>query len=245
MADGLVEAELRVLVAQRVERVGVGREDLVEAGLPEGGHVLLDEHLVEALLADPADVVAGVALVLVEDAEVDAGVVENPGQRAGQLGDPFVEAGVVADEPQVADGLGAGVLRLEVEALGPPGPLAGRLPEAVALGGQVLQGVLQARLHLPLVDQRPAQLDDRRDVLDAHGAGLDAGHARRAGPQRLGLDDVAGQLRVPRGRLVKPPSVAVAGQGARRRRPVLPVEHRVEAVLAVDPLAEVEDEVAR
>ena len=147
---------------------------------------------------------------------------------------PLVEAGEVADEPQVPDGLLAGVLDLELEALGPPGPLPGRLPEAVALGGEVLERVLEGRLHAPLVDEGPAHLDDGRDVLDADRAGLDAGHAGRAGPEGLLFDDVAGQF-----------GVAVAGQRAGRRRAGLPVEQRVDARLLIDPLPQVEDEVAR
>ena len=44
--------------------------------------LLLGERLEQPLLADPADIVAGVALAVVEDPEVDAGRVEEPRQRA-------------------------------------------------------------------------------------------------------------------------------------------------------------------
>ena len=153
VVDGLGQAELGVLVGQRVEGMGVGGEDLGELGLPEGGQVLLQEHLEEALLPHPAHVVPGVALVLVEDAEVDAGVVEDLGQGSGQATEPLFEAGVVAHEPEVLDRFLAGVLHREVQALRPPGPHPGRLPEGVPLGGQVLEGVLEGGVHRPLVDQ--------------------------------------------------------------------------------------------
>ena len=77
VVDGLLESEPRILVAQGVERVRIGREDGLELGLGEHAHVLLDQHLEQALLADPAHVVAGVALAVVEQAERDAGVVQD------------------------------------------------------------------------------------------------------------------------------------------------------------------------
>ena len=43
--------------------------------------LLLGERLEQPLLADPADVVARVALAVVEDPEVDAGLVEQPRER--------------------------------------------------------------------------------------------------------------------------------------------------------------------
>jgi hypothetical protein len=147
-------------------------------------------------------------------------------------GQALVEGGVVAHEPQVADGLLAGVFDREVELLRPPRPHAGRLAEGVPLGGQVLEGVLEGRLHPALVDEGAPELDDGRDVLDPHRADLHAGHARRARPQRLLLDDVAGH-----------PGVAIAREGSGGGRPHLAVEEGVDAVLAVGPLAQVEDEV--
>ncbi len=75
-------AEVRVLVAQRVERVRIGGHDAVELASGEGLDVVLGERLEQPLLADPADVVARVALAVVEDPEVDLGAVEQPRQRA-------------------------------------------------------------------------------------------------------------------------------------------------------------------
>ena len=121
VVDRLVEAELRILVAQRVQRVRVGGEDRLELRVAERAHVLLDQQLEQPLLADPAHVVAGVALALVEQPERHAGVVEDP--RDGLRGElhALVEGGEVADEPDVLHGLLARVRDLEVEALGPAG----------------------------------------------------------------------------------------------------------------------------
>ena len=83
--DGLVQAVVGVLVAQRVERMRIGGEDLLEVGLAERLHVLLDQQLEEAFLADPADVVAGVALGLVQQAEVHLGLVSGSGPGPGRM----------------------------------------------------------------------------------------------------------------------------------------------------------------
>ena len=64
--------------------------------------------LEQPLLADPPDVVAGVALAVVEDPEVDAGRLQQPGQRACDALGARVEARVVADEPQDVDRLACG-----------------------------------------------------------------------------------------------------------------------------------------
>ncbi len=101
VVHGLVEPELGILVAQRVQGVGIGGEDRLVLRLAEHRHVLLDEQLEQALLADPAHVVAGVALALVQQSKRHAGVVQDP--RDGLRGElhPLVERGEVADEPDV------------------------------------------------------------------------------------------------------------------------------------------------
>ena len=87
----------------------------------EHAHVLLDEHLEQSLLADPAHVVAGVALALIEQAERHARVVEDAGDRPRGALHALVKGGEVADEPHVVDRLLAGIRDLEVQRLGPPG----------------------------------------------------------------------------------------------------------------------------
>ncbi len=108
------------------------------------------------------------------------------GDRARDLLGPLVVRGVVADEPQVLDLFLAGVLELEIQRLGPVGPLAGRLAERIAVALEVHQGVLEALVDLPLVDQVPAQVDDQPRLLDVDGADLFARPARAAGPKLLG-----------------------------------------------------------
>ena len=69
--------------------------------LAERVQVLLDEQLEQALLADPAHVVAGVALALVEQPERHAGVVQDPCDGLRGALHALVEGREVADEPDV------------------------------------------------------------------------------------------------------------------------------------------------
>ena len=123
--------------------------------------------------------------------KLDAGAVQDARDAARGLLRALVEGGEVADEPEVLDGLLARVGDLEVQSLGPARAHTAGLAVGVALLGEVLQRVLQHRLHRALVDELAPPLHDRRHVLDADGAGLDAGHARRARPQHVVADDLA------------------------------------------------------
>ena len=64
-------AELWVLVAKGVQRVRISGHDPAELALLQGGDVRLGQRLEQGLLPRPAHVVAGVALAVVEDPEVD------------------------------------------------------------------------------------------------------------------------------------------------------------------------------
>src|ERR1039458_1162486 len=88
-----------VLVSQRVERMRVGREDLLELGLAKCLDIVLGEHLEQTLFASPAHIVSRVAIRLVHQAEIDAGVAQDPCENPRILLKPFVEAGEVTDEP--------------------------------------------------------------------------------------------------------------------------------------------------
>ena len=70
VADIPLTPELRVLVAQGVQGMGVAGDDAVERARLKRLDVLRGEELEQALLADAADVVAGVALAVVEDPEI-------------------------------------------------------------------------------------------------------------------------------------------------------------------------------
>ena len=70
--------------------------------------LLLGERLEQPLLANPADIVAGVALAVVEDPEIDTGSVQQPGERLGDALGARIERRVVADEPEHVDRLARG-----------------------------------------------------------------------------------------------------------------------------------------
>ena len=94
-------AERAVLVAQGVEAVRAGRDDLLDARLVEGLDVLLGEHLEDELVADPAGRVAGAGLALAQDREVDAGLVQQRRDRPGGLLRPVLERARAADPEEV------------------------------------------------------------------------------------------------------------------------------------------------
>src|SRR4051794_16359754 len=127
--DAAVE---RVLVPQRVERVGVGGEDPFELARRDGAHVLLGEIAPEALLARAAHVAAGGLLRVEEDSEVGAGTLEDACERLGRPLVARVEGRVVAHEPEQFGRLLANVLDLERKLPRPARTLALRLAERVA-----------------------------------------------------------------------------------------------------------------
>lgn len=78
--------------------MGADGEDLLHAGLPHGGEVLLGEFAEEEVVAKAAGGVAGAALFL-EDAEGDAEVAEDPGEGFDDLAALWV-VGTHAAEPE-------------------------------------------------------------------------------------------------------------------------------------------------
>ena len=99
--DLVVAAELRVLVLQRVEAVRALRDDLLHAHAVERLDVLHREHLEDVLVARAAGRVAGAQLARAEDREVDAGPLQQLGQRAARLLVAVVEAARAADPVEV------------------------------------------------------------------------------------------------------------------------------------------------
>ena len=178
----VIAAQPWVLLADRVEAVGVGGHDALELAPLEGLDVVLGQHLEEALLPHPADVVAAVALTLVEDSEVDPSSGHDPGDAPREPLHPGIVGGEVTHEPEHIDRLLARVLDREAELPGPPGPQPLRLVEGVAVPGQAGQGVLQLVFHPALFDQLSAHVDDLGDVLDVERTDLHAGTAGGAGP---------------------------------------------------------------
>ncbi len=212
--DLVVAAELRVLVAQGVEAVRAGGDDLLgRLGLPrllgevalvvhllaerhvQRGDILHAELLEEGLVAEAAGGVTGALLVAAHDRELDARHVQQLREGlGGLLGAVFQGAGA-ADPVQVLD-LGevldvlADDRHLEVDFLEPlQALLLGEAP-GVALLLQVLEH--RARLGRErALDHHlvAAHVDDVVDVLDVHRALLDTGTAGGAGPQHVRVDD--------------------------------------------------------
>ena len=119
VADRRDITEVGILVADGVVAVGVGGNDRVELlGRSHRLQVVLGEGFEEPFLADPAHVVAGCPLALVEQAEVEAGGAEESRDGARDILVARVVGGVVADEPEVLGWLGANILDRELQGRG-------------------------------------------------------------------------------------------------------------------------------
>src|SRR3990172_8951611 len=184
-----------VFVLHHVIRVGIGRDDLLEAGLLQGLQVLLPEQAEQPLLAEAPGVVARVLLALVEDPEVEPGTLEHAGRGPGHALHPGVVGGVVPDDPEPLDGLLPRILDREVQARRPTGAGPGGLAKRVAVSSQIHEHVLDPDLHVSPGDEVPPHLDDQRNVLVEHGAPGHAGHAGRTRPDFLPPDDVPHEAR--------------------------------------------------
>ena len=202
--DGVVAAELRVLVLEGVEAVRTGHDDLALLrrdaleDLAQLLDVLLGQHLEEELVARAAGGVAGAALGLGQDCELHAGGVEHLRDGlGGLLGVVVVRAGATDPEEvlgvvEVLDVLTEdrhddAVLADLVDPLGAGG---GVLAPGVALGFQVLEQAGQLGREVGLDEHLvTAHVDDVVDVLDVDRALLDAGAAVGAGPQDVRVDD--------------------------------------------------------
>ena len=125
-----LDAEVLVLVLERVEAVGAGRDDLLDLVLLERLDVLLGQALEDELVAGATGRVAGAGLAVAEHAEGDPGHVEQLGDRAGRLLRAVLVRPGAADPEQPVDRLeGLEVLTddrdVELEALGPVHPRGG------------------------------------------------------------------------------------------------------------------------
>src|SRR5262252_4745644 len=132
LVRGPAGTEPGVLVAKRVERVRVAGEDSLELAARQRGDVIRREAPEQPLLAGAADVVPGGSLPVVDAAHVHPGLPQQGGQRPGVALVTGFHAGVVAEIPELLDGRLAGVRQFGLEPLGPSGPLALVLAEAVS-----------------------------------------------------------------------------------------------------------------
>src|SRR5258708_27868461 len=158
--------------------------------------------LVQTFLAHAPHVVAGIDFGLVQNAEVDAGALQQPRKGLGYLLIAGVERRVVADEPQQVDRLLARIFYGKGQTLGPRAALAFRLAKRVTELVDGLQGLLQQRIHLAALDELASHLNDDRHMLARDRTYCDTRHAGSTGPQRLGghlagLAAVNIQVRIP------------------------------------------------
>src|SRR6266542_3618733 len=185
--DLVAPAELRVLVGDRVEAVRARGDHLADTVAAEGLDVLLRLQLPEVLVADPAGRVAVAGLLRAEDRERDAGCSEDPRERLRDTLIAPIERRRAADEVEV---LGIGLLgdRRHVQPLRPAPAVGGRLAPRIPGPLDVRERSLRLRRCRGLLHREvAAHVDDLVDVLDRDRALLDAGRARRAGPQLVGL----------------------------------------------------------
>ena len=187
MDDFVVPAKLRVLVGDRVETVRAARDDLPHAVLLERLDVLLRLHLPQVLVADASGRVAVAGLLGGEDGERDSGGAEDLHESARHL---LIAPVVRRGAPDEVEVLGVGLFgeRRHAQIVCPVAARFTRLAPGVA-------GTLDVR-HRPLslgwgrsLHERelPPHVDDLVDVLDRHGAGLNAGRTRRARPELFGF----------------------------------------------------------
>jgi hypothetical protein len=120
MADTIRAAEFRVFELERIVRMGIGGDDFAKLRLRECSYIVLHKHFKKAFLADPPHVVPRTALPLVENAEIDASLVQDSSYTARDVLQARIERSVVADKPENIDRLLAGVLYLEGKRFGPP-----------------------------------------------------------------------------------------------------------------------------
>ena len=191
-------AEVGVLVLQRVEAVRAGRDDRLHAALllvaVERRGVLLGEHREEELVAGAPRGIARAGLLLPEDREVDARLLQQLRRRARDLLRAIVVARRAAD-PVEHRRVGFSPI------VGMPSPsvhaaaIHARQVPRVAVGLDGLERLLQLVRELALHHHEvAAHVDDLVDVRDHHRALLLAGAAGRAGPEHVGVDDVGDEV---------------------------------------------------
>ena len=148
-----------------------------------------------ALLRRPAARRCRRSIRLIENAEIDLGLVQQRGEGLRDLLIARIEGGVIADEPQHVHRFLAGVLDRKGQRLAPGAALALGLAERIAGLVNGLQGLGEQRVHGAVLDQLAPHLHDDGHVLDGDRTNLDAGHAGAAGPQGL-HGHLAGRLAV-------------------------------------------------
>src|SRR5512147_3077838 len=110
MLDVKPAAKLWVLVLQRIERVRISRNDLLELCLPKGLQILFNQLLEETFLAHAADIIAGIRFVLVEDSEIKSGALKDSRDHFCVGYHALIKGSCIADKPEILHGFFDGVL---------------------------------------------------------------------------------------------------------------------------------------
>ena len=213
--DGYVEAEGLVLVAERVQHVGVGGDDAVERVTAQRGDVARCQILECGLVAEAPGDVAAVQFLRTQDREVDPGPAQQQDQGAERALGAQVEGAVAEPEQHVALALvgqhGEAQVDGPVEAAGERAAtgVVGCLEFLQHSGGFAGGGAEFERLET-------AEVDHGIDVLDHHRAFLHAGAAGGAGPEGIRVDHGAddGLDGAAMGEAERASGMAVAGVGA-------------------------------
>ena len=213
--DGYIEAERLVLVAERVQHMGIGRDDAVERVTAQRGDIARCQILECHLVAKPPGNVAAVQLLGTKDREVDPGPAQQQDQGTERALGAQVEGAVAEPEQHVAPALvgqhGEAQVHGPVEAAGErtAAGIVGRLQLLQHSGGLAGGGAQFERLET-------AEVDHGIDVLDHHRAFLHAGAAGGAGPEGIRVDHRAddGLDGAAVGEADRAAGMAVAGVGA-------------------------------
>ena len=147
------------------------------------------KDLKRRLIAQTARGVAGIAFALAENGKVNSRGFQNFDERSEGSLIAHVECAFACDEQKI-DGLpGSAMRHIEID-----GPVVSRRSRVAALSfglAQITQRFGRGSGHLALREiEVAAHADDRIDVLDQHRALFDTCPACRAGPHRLGFDEL-------------------------------------------------------
>ncbi len=174
------EADLTVPVLEGVEAVGRGGHHPSDLAALEQLQVVLDEELEQPLLPHPVDGVSAAALVVPQGPEARPGRLEGPHQRPRHLLAPGVVGRGAAHVVEEVHLRGVG---LNVQPLGPLGPLDPGPVPGIPMFEHALQGVPDGGGDLPLLDGDPPYAQYHVEGGELLGAAVLAGGASGATPE--------------------------------------------------------------
>src|SRR4030067_2295163 len=99
-----------IIVLQGIIGVRIGSYNSIELTLSKSADVLLDQHLEQTLLTHTSYVITSIALGIVQDAKVQASLLEYFGREEGSFGQSGVIRGVISYKPEIIDRFSARIL---------------------------------------------------------------------------------------------------------------------------------------